>query len=352
MKKGVYSDEPPIEILDWHVAVRKRPGMYIGNTFFSGFSALLRMVIQTLFSRTACNHFEIDITDKLNGKITFYNIQSSIKDSINEDLHLGSFEFAVLNALCKKYEFILLDVNKDILTKQTYQEGILKNGKIEQKVFFSDILKIEFNLDDSIWSFEKINVCNLTDDLRELAFLCSEKKFEIKYLERGEESRIVYNFENGLIERLRNERNWSDAKITNYSKKEFNNFSIELAFGLSPFYYTKKFIGSYVNFTETEDHGTHIIGLIKGIKKGLKQYVKKNFPNKKVLPKSSAIKKYLFATIHVKIENPIYKGATRSRLQTYEIIKPISKYVAGIILQELEKDSKSAEDIIRHFEYV
>ena len=351
MAKKKYTEQD-ISILEWREAVRLRPAMYLGSTGFSGFTNLVKAIMQNLFFQTKCSHFEIDLTDKLNGAITFYNLQLSVKDSINEDLQLVSFEFAAFNALSQKYEFTLFDENQKVLLNQVYQKGVLKKGKVEQKEFFSDSLKIDFELDNSIWDFEKINVHNLNDEIRELAFLCNEKKFELKYQERGEQSRIVYNFENGLLDKLEIEKSWVDAKIRNTSKKEFDNFSMDLAFGLSPFYYTEKFIGSYVNFSKTEEHGTHVIGLIKVIKKGLKLYLKKHFPDKKIWLKSSSVKKYLFAAIHIQIEKPAYCGPTRSKLQTYEIIKPISKYVAEIVLQELEKDPKSAEDIVRHFEYV
>lgn len=334
------------------MCVRKRPAMYIGSTGFGGFTHLLKMIIQNLFVQTKCNYFEIDINDKLSGKISFKKIQSSIKDSTNEELSLDSYEFAVLNALCKNYEFTLFDKQNQEILKQTYQKGILEEGKLENKDYFSDSLEIDFTIDDSIWDFEKINFYNLSDEIRELSFLFNDKKLVIKFLERNEQSRIFYNFENGLLDRLELERNWSDAKIRNYSKNEFDNFSIELAFGLSPFYYTKKFIGTYVNFAQTQEHGTHLIGVIKGIKKGVKSYIKKHFPDKKVLIKNSAIKKYLSCAIHVRLEKPTFWGTTRGRLQTPEIIKPISKFVAEIVLQELEKNPKSAEDIIRHFEYV
>lgn len=352
MKKKVYSDEPPVEISTWREAVRKRPAMYTGSTGFKGFTHLLESIIQNLFYFTESDSFQIEITENFNCKITFKEIKSSIKDSTNENLQSGSYEFAVLNALSEKYEFIILNENNDVLLEQIYRKGILKKGKVEEKEFSADSLEINFVLDHSIWDLKNISILKLTDELRELAFLSSGKKFEIKYSENGEQTRIVYNFQNGLLERLNLEDNRSDANFVNYSKKDFESFSMELVFGLSPFAYCDKFIGSYVNFAETKDHGTHVIGLVKGIKKGLKAYLKKHLPEQKLLIKSSTIKKYLFAAIHIRIEKPTYWGPTRARLQTYEIIKPISKYVGEILLKELEKDKKSAEEFIRRFTYI
>lgn len=338
------------EVFESRETVRKRPAMYIGSTGFWGFNYLLKKIIQNLFCQTECNHFEIEIVDKLSGKIVFYNLQSSIKDSINEDLRVESYEFAVLNTLCKNYQFSIYDKNSKLAFRQIYEKGILKKGKVEQSEIFAEKIEILFTIDDSVLDFEKINVYFLNETIRELAFLFSNKKFEFKYFERGEKSRIVYNFENGLLDRLQFEKNWADARITNYSKKEFQDYSMELALGLSPFYYTEKLIASYVNFSRTADHGTHVIGLIKGIKKGLKAYFKKHFPDKQILIRNSSIKKYLFAAIHIQIEKPTFRGSTTGSLQTREIIKPISKYVAEIVLRELEKDPKITEDIIRHFE--
>lgn len=342
------------ETLDWREAVRKRPAMYIGSTGFSGFTCHLKLIIQNIFHQTNCNHFEIDLTDKLSGKISFYHLHSSIKDSTNENLHLDSFEFPVFNALCKYYQFVLFGKDGEVLLKQNYEKAVLTNGKVENNDFLAENLQIDFTLDDSIWDFEEINTHFLNDNLRELAFLCSDKKFEIKYLVNGEECRIVYAFQNGLLDKLNFEKakSWGFVNFLNHSKKEFENFSIELAFGITPFWYSNNFIGSYVNFAETNDHGTHVIGLTKGIKRGLKKYVKKNLPEKKVVLRKGSIRKCLIGAIHLVIEKPTFWGPTKGKLQTHEVIKPISKYVAGVFLKELEKDKKFAEEIIQRFCYV
>jgi DNA gyrase subunit B len=349
MKKKKYT-AGDIQILESIETVRKRPAMYIGSTGFWGFSNLLKMIIKNVFYKTNCNRFEIESVDKLNGKLIFNNLKTPINDSINEVLQNEAFEFAVLNALCSEYNFTLFDLSNNILTNLHYKKGILEKGIVENTDLFADYLKVHFKLDDTIWNFEKINFFALSDEIKNLAFLCSDKSFVCKYVDRGEHSRLFFNFENGLFDKLEIETTWRDSRIINYSKQDFGNFSMELAFGLTPFYYTEKFIGSYVNFTETKDHGTHLIGLVNGIKRGLKAYMKKQSPNKKVLVKSSSIKKYLFAAIHIKIDNPTLWGATKSRLQNFEVIKPISKYVSKITLEELEKDPKLSEDIIRHFE--
>lgn len=346
------SKEESIILLTWREAVRKRPAMYVGSTGFNGFIYLLKTIIQNLFFSTKSKYFQIEITENFNCKITFKKLQSLIKDSTNEDIRSGSYEFAVLNALCDKYKFILFDENDNLLVEQIYQKGILIKGKIEEIEFFADTLEIEFSFDYSIWNFNQTSILKLTDELRELAFLSPNKKFEIKYSENNEQTRIIYSFENGLFERLKLENNWADAKFTNHSKKDFGNFSIDFVFGLSPFSYDNKFIGSYVNFAETKDHGTHVIGLTKGLKKGLKAYLKKHLPKQKILITGSSIKKHLIAAIHVQIVKPTYWGPTKARLQNYEVIKPISEYVAETLLKELEKDSKSAEEFIKRFIYV
>lgn len=327
------------EVLDWRGAIRKRPAMYTGSTGFNGFTSQLKLIIQSLFFQTNCNQVEIDITDKMSGRLVFYNLEYSVKDSTSEDLHLDCFEFAVINALCSKYEFNLFDENNKPLLKQVYQKGLLKKGEVRQEEIFSNKLEIVFNLDSSIWDFEKINFYILNDEIRELAFLCSGKKFEFKYLEHGEQSRLIYNFETGLLDKLEieNGKGWGSANFLKSSKKEFTDFSMELAFGLSSYFHCKKFLGSFVNFAETKDHGTHVIGLLKGLKKGLKAYQKKHLPDNKVFIKSSSIKNHLLAAIHIQIEKPTYWGPTRGRLQNLEIIKLISNHVAKIFLKNWKK---------------
>jgi DNA gyrase subunit B len=343
-----------VETLDWQEAVRKRPAMYIGSTGFTGITFLMHTLIKNIFYKTECNHFEIEIEGKLSGKLVFHNVNHSIIHSINEDLRLDSYDFSLLNALSNKYHFTLYDENKNVLFTLDYEKGELKKGVSDKSETFANTLEVNFTLDDSIWDFEKLRVLNITDQIKDLAFLCNDKKFEIKYKEREESSRIIYKFENGLLDKFEYESSnaWGDLLFVNHSNHTVNDISLELAFGLSTFYSIKTQISSYVNFSETKDHGTHVIALIKGIKKALKKYQKLYLPEKNILIRSSSIKKSLLGSIHIQIENPTYWGPTRARLQNHEIIKPISKYVSQTFLQELEKNKDKTEEFLDRLSYV
>jgi hypothetical protein len=134
MKKNEYSIEH-ITILKGIEAVRKRPAMYVGSTGFNGFVSLLKLNIENIFFTTESDFFEISFDKKMSAVIRFRNLKKPIIDSINENLSINAFEFAVLNFLSEKYQFTLFDKDKNILLNQVYKKEFYKRAKLKTKNF-------------------------------------------------------------------------------------------------------------------------------------------------------------------------------------------------------------------------
>ena len=252
-----YSDDDIIT-LDCHEHVRLRPGMYVGSMNSRGFIDLLKRLCIHLFEKTESNDVFIQIDGNNSGKIRFSNIKKAFSDEYSIISRKNPFfiEIGVLNALSNNFTFKIIDKTNLTLTEQVFKKGILTKGKIEHKNYDGYQIEIDFQLDVGIWTNGfQLNNEYFIREFRDFAYLFKEVKFDINYKVEERACRIIYNYKQGLKDKL------DILKLKGYYRTDedtwfeatFNNFTIEAAFGFS-FYWGDIMLKSYANGFFTGNH--------------------------------------------------------------------------------------------------
>jgi DNA gyrase subunit B len=338
--------------LTWCGAVRKRPAMYIGSTYIKGFIHLLKSAAIQSFSVFNSNRVSFEITGEMSGKISILNCKNAIKDNINEELQIFGFEFAALNALSEKYEFVLFGKDKNNIQKQVYYQGILESGIVEGKEISADSLEINFKLDETIWETFKIEPELVSDIFKEVAFLHKNKILEIKYSVKDELCKIIYSFENGLQNKIEIEKNkgLGSTIFDTWFEVELENCFVEAAFGFREYSVDESYLKSYANDHYTHEGGTHVEGLLKGLTYGVMKHFQKHELTQKYKISEKGMRENLVAAIQIRMEKPMFSGCVKNKLANSEIIEPIANYVADLLFQKIENDQESTEKLVRKFQ--
>lgn len=354
--KTTYSPDNIQTLNWWRESIRKRPGMYIGKINAKGFMAIILGLLSNVFQKTASDYIQLELQEKDSGKIRLNNINLHLKDSwAIEHAEIPSpfwMEPLVLNSLSSKFKISFFDKNHQLIQEQHFKKGILTKGKIENKMLSCQHLEMTFTLDKEIWNNNLVWDTNyICHKIKTLAYLHKTKKFEINYHFDKDPCRVIYQFKNGLQDRINLARidGFVDNIFPTYVEKKLDTCSIELAFTFCSSV-DAPLLKTYVNDSITHQGGTHVTGLIKGIRIALKNYVlEKNF--EEIFDFSTKkITQHLIAALHVKIEHPTYAGCTRNILTNQEVIKPITNLVSEILIQKFHSDEEQTKSILWGFE--
>jgi DNA gyrase/topoisomerase IV subunit B len=336
-------DSSHITILDIREAVRLRPAMYVGYLTNRGFIELLKNLFHHAFKHTQTNEVLIEFEDDYSAKIRLKNLKTPIAGNwfhANFDNRFYS-DLVVLNGLSEQFTIRFLDKKGNCEKEQYFEKGELKQGRFESKKYKIHILELEFQLDTYIWKdFPNWNIQYMVREIWDFAFLFKTVKIDLYYTEGVQFCHVVYQFPNGLKDRIDIEKLKGMYPTLGdiWLEKTFKNFTLETAFAFKGIWVDKPFLMSYVNIDDTFEEGSHVEGLLKGIARGLTVCCRKIDPT---FPKISthSVRESIYAAVRVQMESPNYKGSVRQALNNPEIVEPIAKYVSKMLIQHIEQDA-------------
>ncbi len=357
-----------ITVLEGLEGVRKRPGMYIGNTSVSGLHHLVFELIDNSIDEALagfCNLIEVIIhkdgyiTVKDNGRGIPVELHPKYNKSALElvftKLHAGGkfnkkaykvsgglhgVGLSVVNALS---EDLIVEVKRNnYVWIQRFSKGKAITP-LEKGIPTTETgTRITFKPDSSIFETTNFDYEIISSRARELAFLTPNVKIIIFDERTGKKEE--FHYEEGLIGFLKY-LNKGKVVLHNpfYMKKEINNIIVEIALQ-----YTKSYsenIISFVNNIRTIEGGTHEIGFKSGLTKAINYaltYYKKN--GTKVI--SSDTREGLTAIISIKVPEPQFEGQTKSKLGNSEIKGIVESVFSERFKSFLIENPKDAEIII------
>ncbi len=345
-----------LQELKWNEHIRLRPGMYIGRVNLRGFIDLLKGIYSVSLSKLKADTISFDFKNSNRGKIIIDNIQNPVIDNWSKwnsnSQNPFILEFQTLNALSLFFTIRLFDSNDDIILRQEYKEGVLTNGELTEKPIECNKLEIDFTLDTKIW--KKFNWLEsfINHEIREFAYLHKNVKFRVHYEVADEQCNIVYFFENGLKDRIEveNLKGLGSSYFNTYFTKEIKDFSIEVAFAFRDYTVDEPFLKSFVNDYYTNENGSHIDGVLKGLTYGVMKYFQKYDLTEKYKISEKGIKESLISLINIRMNSPVFSGCVKNKLANPEIIEPITDYISELLFESIEKDKESTEKLIRKFE--
>src|SRR3989339_711493 len=368
-------DSSAIKVLKGLDAVRKRPGMYIGDT--DDGSGLHQMVFEVVDNSVDealagyCSQIEVilhpdgSVTVSDNGRGIPVDIHKeegrSAAEVIMTMLHAGgkfdknSYKvsgglhgvgISVVNALS---EWLVVEVKRDgKIYTQEYKRGIPKASVKQTGTYKSENTgtKITFMPDKEIFKTIKFHFDTVSERLRELAYLNKEVTMTLK--DEADDQEEIYKFKGGLVDFVKYlDENRSPIHKPVYIEGEKDNTPVEIAFEYSDSY--SENVHSYVNNINTIEGGTHLVGFRTALTRTLNNYAYKNGlikENSKITLSGDDFKEGLTAVISIKVMEPQFEGQTKTKLGNGEV-KSIVETIVGEKLSEfLEENASVAKKII------
>ncbi len=368
-----------IQVLEGLEAVRKRPGMYIGNVDNKGLHHLVWEIVDNSIDEALAGHAtKIDIIVNEDGSLTVSDDGRGIPvaphpktgistlETVFTVLHAGGkfggdnsgykvsgglhgVGASVVNALS---DWLEVDVYREGKTHRVRFEnggesnsgisvvGEAPNGITGTKVTFLPTFSL-FN--EGVNSFD---IKIITTRLKETAFL--NKGLLINIEDKREENyKVSYVFEGGLVDFI-NDLNKDAEKITAdviYSEGEKENINVEVAMQYTTSYQPR--ILSYVNNIATTEGGTHVAGFFDAVLRIINNYVKTHLNQKEQQTFTREdIKEGLVAVVSIKHPDPMYEGQTKSKFANAETRKIVNEIISEKFERYMEENPAQAAQII------
>ena len=359
-----------IKVLEGLEAVRKRPGMYIGDTGKRGLHHLVYEIVDNSIDEALAGHCK-NITVQVNkdGTVTVEDDGRGIpvdimpehgksaveivltklhaggkfdKDSYKVSGGLHGVGISVVNALSESLEVCVKRGGK--MYRQKYKKGVPESDLEEKGTSESTGTKITFKPDNEIFPDIIFDIDILKGRIKELAYLNSGIKIILKDERTDEE--IVYLFEGGimsLVEELNEARNKLHDNVIYLSKSE-NDVSVEIAMQYTDAY--SETILSFVNSINTIEGGTHLSGLKSALSKVTNSYIKNNnLTKEEVSLTGTDFREGITAVVSIKVPEPQFEGQTKTKLGNSEV-KGIVESIVSATLSEFYEENPTTAKII------
>ena len=360
-----------IKVLKGLEAVRKRPGMYIGDTNTNGLHHLVYEVVDNSIDEAMagyCKNIKITMTkdhwikveDDGRGIPTAIHEGEGIsaatvvltvlhaggkfdKDTYKVSGGLHGVGISVVNALSKHLKMTIYREGK--IHYQEFKCGI-PQGPLE---IIGDSPRktgttIEFLADDSIFEVTRYEFAVLAKRFREVAYLNSF--ISITLDNEITKTKEVYHFEGGIkqfVEDLNKDTAICDAVSFN---DNIDGVEVDIAVMYNDTYVEKTL--SFVNNIRTIDGGTHEAGFKAGLTRSIVKYLNENAAAREKDTKITGddVREGLIAVVSVKVPEPQFEGQTKSKLGS-SYVKPITQKLTGDALDKyFEENPQQAKAIM------
>ncbi|PIW37161.1 MAG: DNA topoisomerase (ATP-hydrolyzing) subunit B [Candidatus Kerfeldbacteria bacterium CG15_BIG_FIL_POST_REV_8_21_14_020_45_12] len=360
-----------ISVLEGLEPVRKRPGMYIGNTAEKGLHHLIWEVIDNSIDEAMAGYCDtIDVLLMPDGWCSVEDngrgipvdkhakTKKSALETVLTTLHAGGkfgdggykvsgglhgVGVSVVNALSTD---LIAEVKRDNkLWRQEYSMGKAKKNVAAVKSAKGTGTKISFKPDTTIFTVTEYNWQYILDHIRQQAYLTKGVRFNIRDERTEEPQAYSFYFEGGIASYVRHLNHKKEPVGTEvfYTEKEFEDVKVEVALQ-----YSKEFnelAYSFANNIHTVEGGSHMVGFRTALTRTLNTYARKAgiIKEKDNNLSGDDVREGLTAIISVKIPEPQFEGQTKEKLGNAEV-RPIVETVFGdqfaIFLEEHPQTAK------------
>lgn len=366
--------ENDIQVLEGLEAVRKRPGMYIGDTGVRGLHHLIYEIVANSVDEALAGRCDtIDVTVNPDNSITVIDNGSGIPIGLHPKVGIPTVEVvhtilhaggkfgggaysvsgglhgvgaSVVNALSEWMEVTVYRDGKAYQLK--FERGLTVSPL--QIIGESDITgtKTVFKPDPTIFESIEIDFNLMLSRYREMAFL--NKEVTINLCDNRVEPCVskLLHYDGGIISFVEylNKHREVLHKVPIYISSKFNESFVEVAIQYNDSYTENVY--SYANNIATIEGGTHLTGFRSALTKVVNDYARKYAlikPNDKNL-QGEDVREGIGAIISVKLPEPQFEGQTKTKLGNSEIRTAVESVMNDKLATYFEENPSIARAII------